>query len=67
MTPEEFRSAVKHRLIDLNMTQADLIKEFRSRTGKFLDTSYLSRIYRGKSKSAILMATICEILGIETS
>lgn len=67
LTSAEFRLAVKHRLIDLDMSQAELIDEFRSRTGMFLDRSYLNKIYRGEKSSAKVINTICEILGIEES
>lgn len=64
MTPQEFKLAVGHRLLDLNMTQADLIRAVREKTGMFLDTSYLHKIYNGRKRSARIMAAIREILDL---
>ena len=64
MTPQEFKLAVGHRLLDKNMTQADLIRAVREKTGMFLDTSYLHKIYSGKKHSAKILAAIREILDL---
>lgn len=64
MTPQEFRLAVKHRLIDMNMTQAEMIREVHKRTGKYLDTSYLNKIYAGKNHPAEIIQAIREILDL---
>lgn len=64
MTPQEFRLAVKHRLLDVGMNQTQLIAEVRSRTGMFLDRSYLNKIYTGQKHSAKIITAIREILDL---
>ena len=64
MTPAEFRLAVKHRLIDLGKTQTWLISEYRARTGKWCDNSYLKRLYDGKIHPDEPIRVIKDILGI---
>ena len=44
----EFGKAVKIRLIEMDKTQAWLIRQVRERTGDFFDSSYLHRILSGK-------------------
>ena len=64
MTPGEFKLAVKHRLVDLGKTQAWLIREVRAKTGKYLDSSYMTRIYTGKNHPSEIMAAIREVLDL---
>lgn len=64
MTPQEFKLTVKHRLLDLGMTQADMIREVSKRTGKYLDSSYLAKIYAGKNHPKEIMEAILEILDL---
>lgn len=64
MTPQEFRLAVKHRLIDLNKTQTWLCKEYTARTGKYCDHAYLKLLYDGKIHPKEPIRVIKEILGI---
>ena len=64
MTPAEFRLAVKHRLIDLGKTQQWLCREYRARTGKWCDSSYLKRLYDGTIHPAEPIRVIKDILGI---
>lgn len=64
MNPGEFKAAVKHRLIDLDKTQAWLIREVSAKTGLYMDSSYMSKIYSGKAKSARIIGTIREILDL---
>ena len=64
MTPQEFKLAVKHRLLDLGMTQADMIREVSKRTGKYLDSSYMKKIYDGKNHPKEILAAIREILDL---
>lgn len=44
----EFGIKVKHRLIDLEEPQTWLIEEVRKRTGKYMDSGYLSKLMTGK-------------------
>ena len=64
MTPGEFRLAVKHRLVDLEKTQAWLAREVAARTGLYMDSTYLSKILTGKAKSAKITAAIREVLDL---
>lgn len=64
MNPGEFKKAVQHRLVDMGKTQVWLMEEVRSRTGLFIDRSYLSKIFNGKKKSKHIIAAIREILDL---
>lgn len=64
MPPEDFRKAVKHRLIDLGKTQAWLCAEVTARTGRFCDNSTIKRIVDGTTKKTPIKQTIMDILGI---
>lgn len=64
MTPQEFKLAVKHRLIDLGKTQTWLCEEYKARTGKWCDSSYLKRIYDGKIHPPEPIRVIREILDL---
>lgn len=64
MDSGEFKRAVKHRLVDLGKTQAWLIREVRAKTGKYLDSSYMSKIYAGTNQPAGIMAAIREVLDL---
>ena len=66
LTPQEFKLAVKHRLIDKEMTQADMIRAVREKTGMFLDTSYLNKIYKGQKHSKKIIEAIREVLDLPT-
>lgn len=66
LTPQEFKIAVKHRLIDKEMTQADMIRTVREKTGMFLDTSYLNKIYKGQKRSKKIIEAIREVLDLPT-
>lgn len=64
MTPTEFKRSVKHRLIDLDMTQDEMIKRVREATGMYLDRSYLNKIYDGKFKPPKIIKAIREVLDL---
>lgn len=64
MTPAEFKKAVKHGLVDRDMSQAELIRQVREKTGMFLDTSYINKIYRGEKNSPKIKQAIREILDL---
>lgn len=63
----EYEKLVKHRLIDMDMSQRELIAEVTARTGQYFDRSYLSKIYRGTCHSKRFIGVINEIVGIEAS
>lgn len=64
MNPAEMKKAVKHRLVDMNMTQADLIREITNRTGLYLDSSYMSKIFNGKNHNQKIISAMWEILDL---
>lgn len=61
----EFFKKVKYRLIDLKKTQKWLEQEITKKTGLFVDSSYLNKIYNGDRNAPKIRAAICEILEIE--
>ena len=62
MEKNDFGKAVKKRLIDLGMTQNDLIDLVKEKTDLFLDTGYLSKIYSGERSPSKIIEAICTIL-----
>lgn len=60
----EFFKKVKYRLIDLEKNQKWLEDQIKEKTGLFVDSSYLSKIYNGERNAPKIRAAICEILGI---
>ena len=60
----DFRKKVKYRLIDLGKTQRWLEDQIREKTGLFVDSSYLNKIYSGERKAPKIVQAICEILSI---
>ena len=63
----DYEKLVRHRLIDADMTQAELIEKVKEKTGGYFDRSYLSKIFKGRVKSTRFCGAINEILGIEAS
>lgn len=61
----EFRKKVKKRLIDLDKPQKWLEAEIRERTGLFVDSSYLNKIYSGERAAPKIVSAIREILDIK--
>ncbi len=60
----DFGVTVKKRLIDIGKNQAWLIDEGKSRSGKYMDNSYLNRLMTSKATSSPMVETIKEILEI---
>lgn len=60
----DFRKQVKYRLIDLGKTQKWLEDQVQEKTGLFVDSSYLSKIYSGERKAPKIVQAIKEILDI---
>lgn len=60
----DFRKKVKYRLIDLGKPQKWLEEQVREKTGLFVDSSYLAKIFNEKRNAPKIKAAICEILGI---
>ena len=63
----EYAKTVKKKLIDIDKSQAWLIEEVRNRTGLYVDTSYLARIFNGKDNGKKVISAINEILFGEQS
>lgn len=64
MPPEDFRKAVKHRLIDMDKSQAWLCEEVTARTGRFCDNATIKRILDGTTKKSPIIQAIREILDL---
>lgn len=60
----DFAKSVKMRLIALDKPSSQLCAEVSELTGLYFDTSYLSKILRGKRRAPKLVAAICEILDL---
>ena len=61
----EYGKTVKKKLIDMDKSQAWLINQVTEKTGLYMDSSYMGKIYRGENRSKKVLAAINEILGIE--
>jgi hypothetical protein len=61
----DFRKKVKYRLIDLCQTQKWLEEQIKEKTGLFVDSSYLTKIFNGERNAPKIKAAICEILEIK--
>ena len=60
-----FGKEVKKRLVDLEKSQAWLISEVSKRTGLFLDSGYLYKVFTGERNAPKIVQAIKEILDIE--
>lgn len=60
----EFMKKVKCRLIDLGKNQKWLENEITKKTGLFVDSSYLNKIFRGERQAPKIVAAIREILDL---
>ena len=59
-----FMKEVKKRLIDLDKSQKWLVEQVTEKTGLFVDSSYLGKIYKGERNAPKVVQAIREILGI---
>lgn len=59
------KKRIKHRLLDLDMTEAKLMAAVSERTGMYCDYKVMQRIYRGQNVSAVIVAAIDDILFAE--
>ena len=64
MPPGDLKKAVKHRLIDLGMTQRQLCEEVTARTGRFCDNATIKRVLEGTTKKTPIREAIMDILGL---
>ena len=60
----DYGKKIKIALIKRDMTQLELIKEIKNRTGLTVDTSYMSKIMRGLRTPPRIISAINEILEI---
>lgn len=60
----EFMKEVKKRLIDLGKSQKWLEEQITEKTGLFVDSSYLGKIYKGERNAPKVVQAIREILDI---
>ena len=61
----DFGKEVKKKLIDLGKTQSWLEVEIKERTGLFVDSGYLHKIFTGQRNAPKIVEAIKEILEIE--
>lgn len=61
----DFGRAVRHALVDANRTTSWLACEVKARTGLYVDTSYLHRIFTGKRNAPKIVAGIRDVLHME--
>lgn len=61
----EFGRTVANCLMERGMTQDELISEVKKRSGMFLDSSYLYKLFTGQRKAAKVAELICSILDLE--
>ena len=60
----DYGKTVKHRLIDLDKSQAWLLQEISKRTTLFVDSAYLAKILNGQRNAPKIKAIINEVLDI---
>lgn len=61
----DFGLAVKTKLLQIGKTQEWLIGELKTKTGMFVDSGYLSKIFAGKRNPPKIVEAIREILDLE--
>lgn len=64
MPPNDFKKAVKHRLVDMEKTQEWLCAEVTARTGRYCDRSTIHRVLSGETKRTPIREAIREILDL---
>lgn len=65
MQNTNYSKRVKKRLVDMGQTQVWLMEQVREKTGLYVDSSYLSKIFTGKEPGERIVTAINEILGIK--
>ena len=60
----DYGKAVKIRLVEMDKSQAWLIERVKEKTGLYMDSSYMGKIYRGENHPPKVLSAINEILGI---
>lgn len=60
-----FGIEVRKRMLDRNITQAELVELVREGTGMYLDAPYLRKILTGQCNAPVIVAAIRKVLEIE--
>ena len=60
----DFGKEVKKKLVDIDRTQAWLAKEITAKTGLYMDSSRMNKIFCGVDRSPKVIAAIREILDL---
>lgn len=63
----DFGKEVKKKLVDIDRTQAWLARQITTRTGLYMDSSRMYKIFSGRDRSPKVIAAIREILEIPDS
>lgn len=63
--PSDFGRAVLNRLVEVGMTQTELIDCVKEKTGQFLDGGYLYKILTGQRAAQKIVQAIREILELK--
>lgn len=64
MPPNDLKTAVGHRLLDLGKTKLWLCGEVTERTGRYCDYGTLHRVLNGTTKRTPIISAIREILNL---
>jgi hypothetical protein len=62
-----FGKAAKKALIDRGQSQEWLIGEIKAATGQYVDGGYLYKIFTGQRSAPKIVASINEILGLDSA
>lgn len=60
----DYGKEVKIRLIQRDMSQVELMDKIREKTGLYVDSPYLARIFNGQRNAPKIVEAINEILNI---
>ena len=60
----QYEFTCKIRLLELNMTQKELIEKTKEKTGLYVDTSVISNLFRGEDVSPRIKTAVDEIIGL---
>lgn len=63
-TRTQYEFTCKLRLLEMNMTQRELIDKVKQKTGLYVDTSVMSKLFRGLYVSPKIKEAVEEILGV---
>ena len=61
----DYGKKIKHKLIDIGKTQKWLQEEVTTKTGLYMDTSYMGKILTGQLSTPKVVSAINRILGLE--